>query len=187
MALGIIGAYGGLIKKELKEYVLVGELSLDGGIRGVRGALPIAVATRNRKILNLIVPEANAREAAVVAGVNVYPVKSLMEVVHFLNHSNGIAPLASDPAAVLQQAQHFTVDFKDVRGQQTAQRALEVACAQWRALPRRAAGVSAQRSRGHAPAAGRWQRLHCAGIHVADFSSPLHAGGGDESVSLRIF
>ncbi|HTD21247.1 MAG TPA: YifB family Mg chelatase-like AAA ATPase [Terriglobales bacterium] len=129
MALGIIGAYGGLIKKELKEYVLVGELSLDGGIRGVRGALPIAMATRNRKILNLIVPEVNAREAAVVAGVNVYPVKSLMEVVHFLNHSNGIAPLASDPAAVLQQAQHFAVDFKDVRGQQTAKRALEVACA----------------------------------------------------------
>src|SRR5712691_3876710 len=129
MALGIIGAYGGLIKKELGEYVLVGELSLDGGIRGVRGALPIAIAARHRKIRNLIVPEANAHEAAVVAGVNVYPVKSLMQVVHFLNNSNGIAPLASDPAAVLKQAQHFGVDFKDVRGQQTAKRALEVACA----------------------------------------------------------
>src|SRR2546421_4951998 len=129
MALGIIGAYGGLIKKELGEYVLVGELSLDGGIRGVRGALPIAMAARHRKIRNLVVPEANAHEAAVVAGVNVYPVKSLMQVVHFLNNSNGIAPLASDPAAVLKQAQHFGVDFKDVRGQQTAKRALEVACA----------------------------------------------------------
>jgi magnesium chelatase family protein len=129
MALGIIGAYGGLIKKELAEYVLVGELSLDGGIRGIRGALPIAIAARNRKILNLVVPEANAHEAAVVAGVNVFPVKSLMEVVHFLNHSNGVAPMASDPAKMLQQAQHFGVDFKDVRGQQTAKRALEVACA----------------------------------------------------------
>src|SRR6266852_4473272 len=129
MALGIIGAYGGLIKKELGEYVLVGELSLDGGIRAVRGALPIAIAARHRKIRNLIVPEANAHEAAVVAGVNVYPVKSLMQVVHFLNNSNGIAPMVSDPAAVLKQAQHFGVDFKDVRGQQTAKRALEVACA----------------------------------------------------------
>jgi magnesium chelatase family protein len=129
MALGIIGAYGGLIKKELGEYVLVGELSLDGGVRGVRGALPIAMAARHRKIQNVIVPEANAHEAAVVAGVNVYPVKSLMDVVHFLNNSNGIAPLASDPAIMLKQAQHFGVDFKDVRGQQSAKRALEVACA----------------------------------------------------------
>src|SRR5579864_2777760 len=129
MALGIIGAYGGLIKKELPEYVLVGELSLDGSIRGIRGALPIAIAARNRKIMNLVVPEANAHEAAVVAGVNVFPVKSLMEVVHFLNHSNGVAPMASDPTKMLQQAQHFGVDFKDVRGQQTAKRALEVACA----------------------------------------------------------
>src|SRR5262252_8426317 len=129
MAMGILGAYGGLVKKELPEYVMVGELSLDGGVRGVRGALPIAMAARHRKIHNVIVPEANAHEAAVVAGVNVYPVKSLMEVVHFLNNSNGIAPLASDPATVLRQAQHFGVDFKDVRGQQTAKRALEVACA----------------------------------------------------------
>src|SRR5215471_17840433 len=107
------------LPKELGEYVLVGELSLDGGVRGVRGALPIAMAARHRKIQNVIVPEANAHEAAVVAGVNVYPVKSLMEVVHFLNNSNGIAPLASNSANLLQQAQHFGVDFKDVRGQQT--------------------------------------------------------------------
>src|SRR5438874_4776542 len=129
MALGILGAYGALNKKELGDYVLVGELSLDGGVRGVRGALPIAIAARSNKIVNLIVPEANAREAAVVAGVSVYPVKSLMEVVGLLNGSNGIGPLASDPAAALSQAQQFTVDFKDVRGQQTAKRALEVASA----------------------------------------------------------
>src|SRR5579859_5159159 len=129
MALGIIGAYGGLIKKELPEYVLVGELSLDGGIRGIRGALPIAIAARNRRILNLVVPEANAHEAAVVAGVNVFPVKTLMEVVHFLNHSNGVAPMASDTEQLLTEAQQFLVDFKDVRGQHSAKRALEVACA----------------------------------------------------------
>ena len=91
MAMGILGAYGGLIKKELPEYVMVGELSLDGGIRGVRGALPIAVAARAKKIANLIVPEVNAREAAVVSGVNVYPVKSLIDVVNLLNSGNGIS------------------------------------------------------------------------------------------------
>src|SRR5690242_7128528 len=94
MAMGIVGAYGGLLKKELPEYVMVGELSLDGGLRGVRGALPIAVAARAKKISNLIVPEVNAREAAVVGGVNVYPVKSLIDVVNLLNSGNGISPLS---------------------------------------------------------------------------------------------
>src|SRR5207249_933912 len=76
MALGILGCYGALVHKTLADYVLVGELSLDGGVRGVRGTLPIAVAVRDKGIKNLIVPEVNAREAAMVAGVNVYPVKS---------------------------------------------------------------------------------------------------------------
>src|SRR5438270_1027844 len=129
MALGILGAYGGLTRKEIPDYVFVGELSLDGGIRGVRGALPIAIAARGRKIPGLIVPEINAREAAVVSGVGVYPVRSFMDVVHFLNTGNGIAPLQVNSEALLQAAQQFTVDFKDARGQQTAKRALEVASA----------------------------------------------------------
>jgi len=129
MALGILGAYGALRKKELPEYVFVGELSLDGGLRAIRGALPIAVAARARGILNLVVPEANARESAVVGGVNVFPVKSLMEVVHLLNKGDGVAPLRVDASSLLREAQQFAVDFKDVRGQQTAKRALEVACA----------------------------------------------------------
>ena len=77
MALGILGAYGGISRKEVPDYVFVGELSLDGGVRGIRGALPIAVAARAGKIPNLIVPVINAKEAAVVSGVNVYPVTSL--------------------------------------------------------------------------------------------------------------
>src|SRR5438270_5869782 len=73
MAMGILGAYGGLTKPDVSDFVLVGELGLDGGLRAVRGTLPIAVATRQRKIKNLIVPVENAKEAAVVAGLNVYP------------------------------------------------------------------------------------------------------------------
>ncbi|MGB8129313.1 MAG: YifB family Mg chelatase-like AAA ATPase [Candidatus Angelobacter sp.] len=130
MAMGILGAYGGLIKKELPEYVMVGELSLDGGIRGVRGALPIAIAARAKKIANLIVPEVNAREAAVVSGVNVYPVKSLMDVVNLLNSGNGILPLQVDTSQMLIETDHNgAADFKEVRGQFTAKRALEIACA----------------------------------------------------------
>jgi len=129
MALGILGAYGGLNKKEVPDCLFVGELLLDGGIRGVRGALPIAIEARGKKIPRLIVPELNAREAAMVGGVEVYPVKSLLDVIRFVNTGNGILPLKVDSETLLSEAQHYVVDFKDVRGQQTAKRALEVACA----------------------------------------------------------
>src|SRR2546425_8738292 len=129
MALGILGAYGGLNKKELQDCVFVGELSLDGGVRGVRGALPIAIEARGKKIPRLVVPELNAREAAMVGGVQVYPVKSLLDVIRFVNTGNGIQPLKVDSDALLTESQRFVVDFKDVRGQHTAKRAIEVACA----------------------------------------------------------
>src|SRR6202142_4436243 len=129
MALAIVGAYGGLTRKEVPDCLFVGELSLDGGLRGVRGALPIAIEARGRKISRLVVPELNAREAAMVGGVSVYPVKSLIDVIQFINTGNGIAPLKVDSDTRLSEAQSYVVDFKDVRGQQTAKRALEVACA----------------------------------------------------------
>src|SRR6476469_6497010 len=122
MAMGILGAYGGLVKKELPEFVMVGELSLDGGLRGVRGALPIAIAARAKKIANLIAPE-----AAVVSGVNVYPVKSLIDVVNLLNSGNGISQLQVDTSQMLRETdQSGGADFKEVRGQFTAKRALEI-------------------------------------------------------------
>jgi len=129
MALGILGAYGGLNKKEIPDCLFIGELSLDGGIRGIRGALPIAIEARGRKISRLVVPEVNAREAAMVSGVDVYPVRSLIEVIQFINSGNGIVPVKVDRDTLLNDSQQFLVDFKDVRGQQTAKRALEVACA----------------------------------------------------------
>ena len=82
MALGILGAYGGLRNEPPDDALFVGELSLDGGLRGVRGALPIAITARSNKIKKLILPEVNAREAAMVDGVSVYPVRSLMDVVN---------------------------------------------------------------------------------------------------------
>ncbi|PYV56638.1 MAG: magnesium chelatase [Acidobacteria bacterium] len=129
MPLGILGAYGGLSKKEVPNCLFVGELSLDGGVRAVRGALPIAIEARARKIAALVVPELNAREAAMVSGVDVYPVRSLLDVIRFVNTGNGILPMKVDSDSLLDEAQYYAVDFKDVRGQQTAKRALEVACA----------------------------------------------------------
>src|SRR6202050_4416547 len=129
MALGIVGAYGGLTQKEINDCLFIGELSLDGGVRGIRGTLPIALEARTRKISKLVVPEANAREAAMVGGVDVYPVRSLLDVIHFVNSGNGILPLKADGDALLKESQEFFVDFKDVRGQQTAKRAIEISCA----------------------------------------------------------
>ncbi|HEY0565610.1 MAG TPA: YifB family Mg chelatase-like AAA ATPase, partial [Terriglobales bacterium] len=129
MAIGILGAYGALLKNTLPDTALIGELGLDGGLRSVRGALPIAVAMRERKIKRLVVPEENAREAAVVSGVDVYPVKHLTEVIHLINTGNGIKPVTVDTAEMLADTSHCLADFADVRGQLTAKRALEVSCA----------------------------------------------------------
>ena len=133
IAIGILGAYGALQLKDLSDFLLVGELGLDGSLRAVHGMLPIAVAARAKGIPNLIIPASNAKEAAVVEGVNVYPVHSLLEVRELLNSAamGGITaqPLRVATTELLNELQHFPLDFKDVRGQHTAKRALEVAAA----------------------------------------------------------
>src|ERR1700678_2832111 len=85
MAIGILGAYGVLQLRDLSQFLLVGELGLDGTLRSVPGVLPIAVAARERGIQNLLVPQANASEAAVVEGVNVFPVRTLIQGRELLN------------------------------------------------------------------------------------------------------
>jgi magnesium chelatase family protein len=130
MAIGILGAYGALELKDLGQFLLVGELGLDGTLRSVPGVLPIAVAARARGIANLVVPERNAAEAAVVVGLNVYPVRTLNEVRALLN-ANGLnaQPFRDHSQHLLNEHHTFALDFKDVRGQQTAKRALEVSAA----------------------------------------------------------
>jgi len=114
---------------DLGRFLLVGELGLDGSVRAVPGMLPVAILAREKGIANLVLPAANAAEAAVVEGVNVYPVSSLIDVIDLLNSSVvGVIqrePVRTSTEELLSELQHFTVDFKDVRGQQSAKRALE--------------------------------------------------------------
>src|ERR1700692_2367980 len=133
IAIGILGAYGALHIKDMSDYLLVGELGLDGSVRAVPGMLPVAILAREKNIPNLILPAANAAEAAVVEGVNVYPVTSLLDVLELLNTAV-VGVIQREPfhvatEALLGELQEFSADFHDVRGQQTAKRALEVAAA----------------------------------------------------------
>ncbi len=133
IALGILGANGDLGTREhLTDALSVGELSLDGRVRAIKGALSIALRARAAKIKSLLLPEENAREAAVVAGVDVYPVADLrgaVELLAALASATPPAPIRVDPASLLAPDHHSSVDFREVRGQQHAKRALEVASA----------------------------------------------------------
>ncbi len=129
MAVGILGATGCIRSKELKEFLFLGELSLDGSVRSVKGTLPMAVMAREKGLRHLIVPEANAREAAVVEGIRAYAVRSLSHVVELLNQREPLIPLIVDCQQLLVQRSVYAVDFRDVKGQYQAKRALEVATA----------------------------------------------------------
>ena len=127
MALGILGAMG--VFKGLDKHLAVGELSLDGAIRPVRGALSVAVCAREQRIENVILPAENASEAAVVDGIKVYAVKHLAEVVALLTKPEDFTPAVPHAAVPHAGGAESAHDFRDVRGQVTAKRALQVAAA----------------------------------------------------------
>ncbi len=124
MAMGILGAMGTVAA--LDRHILMGELSLDGGLRPVRGALSVAVCARAQGITNLILPLANAAEAAVVDGVCVFGVRHLCEVVKLITQPDTAFP-PTPPSMQAPGVESGAPDFRDVRGQATAKRALEVA------------------------------------------------------------
>ena len=129
MALGIMGAMGTIPADAMENFLVVGELSLDGGLRPVRGALPVAVCAKAAGVPNVIVPTQNAAEAAVVEGVNVYGVGYLGDVVQLIEKPGSRKPVSGSIAGNGFQAGVPAHDFRDVKGQEAAKRALEIAAA----------------------------------------------------------
>lgn len=131
IALGILAASGQLSKKvvpELEKFVIMGELSLDGSLRPIRGALPIAIQARKEGFKGMIVPLENAREAAIVDNLEVYGLENLKDAYNFFAGNLELEPVKVDTRAIFQRnVQDFDVDFSDVKGQQNIKRALELA------------------------------------------------------------
>jgi magnesium chelatase family protein len=130
LAIAILAANDRVSPEKLESYVLIGELSLDGTLQGVKGILPIALQAREEGYKGIIVPKKNEREGAVVEGLEVYGMENITDVVDFFNGTRKFEPVKIDLQGIFaSEANKYDVDFSDVRGQENVKRALEVAAA----------------------------------------------------------
>lgn len=130
IAMGILQASEQVVFPALEEYVIMGELSLDGRLRTIKGVLPIAIEARKRGFKGFILPKENAQEAAIVNKLDVIGVETLEEAIHFLEGKQEIKPLVSDTRNVFfHSLEEYAFDFADVQGQENIKRAMEIAAA----------------------------------------------------------
>jgi len=130
IALGILGASGQVEQANLEKYIIMGELSLDGGLQPIKGVLPIAIQAKQEGFKGFILPIQNAREAGIVEGLDVYGVENLMEVVKFFNGEGELQKVYVNAEEEFKANQGKSdLDFSDVRGQENIKRAMEVAAA----------------------------------------------------------
>jgi len=130
IALGVLRSSGQIVADELSEYMIMGELSLDGSLRPIKGVLPIAIMAKKENCKGIILPIQNAKEAAIVEGLKVYGVQDLMEAISIVEGKSTVEEFKYDSKDAFAHAKNtYNVDFSDVKGQENIKRALEISAA----------------------------------------------------------
>lgn len=129
MAVGILTAMNAIKKENVKDTVILGELSLDGRINKINGILPMCIAAYDLGIKKVIIPKENEKEASVIQGIKIYGVKHLKEVINYCNEEEFLLTSKNDFKKIELNQNKFDFDFEDIKGQENAKRALEIASA----------------------------------------------------------